>query len=138
MDIKALKKWIKGDEGFRTHPYFDSLNHVTIGWGRNLENGISEDEAQLMFDNDFRRTLHELSHEGWFIIAPLNVQDALINMNFNLGITKLLEFHHMIDALTKKDYKLAAQCALESLWASQIPHRAKEITDMMAGISNEE
>jgi lysozyme len=132
MDELSLKRWIKKDEALRTHPYLDSTGHVTIGWGRNLENGISEEEANILFENDYKRTVHELNHYSWFVQAPNNVQNALINMNFNLGIEKLLEFHDMIHFLSNKDYLQAGQAALNSLWAKQVHSRANEIEHLMS------
>ena len=125
--------WIKKDEGLRLDTYVDTNGHVTVGYGRNLENGITPDEAELMFQNDLKRTLDELEQHDWFNNAPQKVQDALINMNFNLGITKLLEFKEMIEALENKNYRAAAQAALNSLWAKQLPNRSKEIAVMMGG-----
>jgi lysozyme len=127
-----VKSWIKKCEGFREHPYMDTTGHVTIGWGRNLDNGISVDEAELMFDNDFLRTVKELEQFIWYINQPENVQDALINMNFNLGIEKLLEFHQLIHALIDKDYNAAAQACLNSKWAIQVGQRAKDIAVMIS------
>lgn len=131
MDVNELKKWIKGDEELKLHPYLDTTGHVTIGWGRNLENGISEDEAELMFENDFNRCIKELEQFSWYFSQPDPIKCALINMNFNLGITELLGFHQMIHALIDKNYEEVIKAALDSKWALQVPHRAQEITDMM-------
>ena len=67
-----------------------------MGWGSNLQNGIRLDEAELMFQNDLEQTVNELLQQPWYRSLPHKVQNALINMNFNLGITKLLEFKDMI------------------------------------------
>lgn len=131
MDVNDLKRWIKGDEGVKLHPYLDITGHVTIGWGRNLDNGISEDEAELMFENDFNRSVKELEQFSWYLNQPDSIKYALINMNFNLGITELLGFHQMIHALVDKNYEEAIKAALNSKWALQVPHRAQEITNMM-------
>ena len=52
-------------------------------------------------------------------------------MNFNLGIEKLSEFHEMIAALKEKNYNLAAESALSSLWAKQVGQRAIDIAAMI-------
>jgi len=132
MDESQLKEWIKQNERLKLHPYLDTTGHVTIGWGRNLDNGISKDEAQLMFENDFNRTLAELKQYSWYLTSPLNVRYTLINMNFNLGIEKLLTFKKMIHALINKNYKEAAKEALNSTWAKQVGERANQIADMMS------
>jgi lysozyme len=129
----SVQAWIKQDEGLKLHTYIDTNGHCTVGWGRNLENGIRLDEAELMFQNDLAQTVHELLQQPWYGSLPHNVQNALINMNFNLGITKLLEFKEMIAALENKNYPAAAKAALNSLWAKQVPNRAKEIAVMIGG-----
>ncbi len=130
---QSVQSWIKRDEGLKLEPYLDTTGHLTVGWGRNLQNGILLDEAELMFQNDLTQTVLELSRQSWYSSLPINVQNALINMNFNLGITKLLEFKEMIAALENKNYRAAAQAALNSLWAKQVPNRAKEIAVMIGG-----
>lgn len=112
--------------------YTDSVGKLTIGWGRELQdNGISQAEADFMFDNDFARCQKELAQYSWYLDQPQNVKDALMNMNFNLGITKLLEFKKMITALVNKDYTKAAMEALNSKWAKQVGQRAKDVALMI-------
>ena len=129
--MSDVKDWIKNCEGLRLHPYLDTVEKVTIAWGRNLENGISIDEAEFMFENDFNRTVKELSQYSWYLNQPQHVKDALINMNFNLGIHRLLGFKKMIMALIEKDYTTAAMEALDSKWAIQVGQRAKDIALMI-------
>ena len=129
--MQDLQQWIKNCEGLDLHTYVDTNGHVTVGWGRNLENGIRLDEAELMFQNDLKQTISELETLPWFSSQPQGVKNALINMNFNLGITKMLEFKDMITALEHKNYSAAAQSALNSLWAKQVHQRAKDIAVMI-------
>ena len=127
-----LKDWIKKNEAFRSHPYLDTVGKVTIGWGRNIDdNGITKEEADYLFDNDFDRCQRELSPYPWYVNQPQNVQYALMNMCFNLGIGRLLGFRKMIMALTAKDYTKAAMEALDSKWAKQVGDRAKQVALMM-------
>lgn len=112
--------------------YLDTVGKQTIGWGRNIEdNGISKEEADFMFDNDFARCQRELAPFPWYVNQPQNVQDALMNMCFNMGIGRLLGFKKMIVALTVKDYTKAAIEALDSKWAGQVGQRAKDVALMM-------
>jgi lysozyme len=52
-------------------------------------------------------------------------------MDFNLGITRLLKFVKMLEALEQHDYDTAAEEMLGSLWASQVGNRAIELSEMM-------
>jgi lysozyme len=126
-----VQLWIKKCEGLNLDSYIDTTGNLTVGWGRNLRNGISQDEAELMFQNDLKRTLNELEGCDWYLMQSQNVKDALINMNFNLGIHKLLGFKKMIAALAFQNYTLAAQEALDSLWAKQVGQRAKDVALMI-------
>lgn len=130
--MQDVQAWIKHCEALKLHTYIDTNGHVTVGWGRNLENGIRLDEAELMFQNDFKQTVEELEKCSWYINQPQGVKNALINMNFNLGITKLLEFKEMIHCLQINDYKGAARAALNSLWAKQVHQRAADIALMIS------
>ncbi len=126
-----LQQWIKGYEGLDLHSYVDTNGHVTVGWGRNLEDGISLDEAELMFQNDLKKTIDELEQKSWFTMQNPGVKNALINMNFNLGIEKLLEFKTMIHCLSARDFTGAALAALDSVWAKEVGQRAKDIAVMI-------
>lgn len=84
-----------------------------------------------MFDNDFARCQKELAQYSWYVDQPQNVKDALMNMNFNLGISRLLGFKKMITALVAKDYTKAAIEALNSKWSQQVGQRAKDVALMI-------
>jgi len=123
-----LEEWIAQQEGLRLFPYKCPADKLTIGYGRNLEQrGISADEARMMLKNDISLCQQELSAFSWYSEQPDHIQDALINMCFNLGLPCLLKFKKMIAALEKKNYTQAAIEALDSRWASQVGSRAKDI-----------
>ena len=47
--LQDLIEDLKRDEGFRSHPYRDTVGKLTIGYGRNLDDvGISEREAEQL------------------------------------------------------------------------------------------
>ncbi len=130
--MKNLKEWIKYHEALKLQLYLDTVGKQTIGYGRNIEdNGISKEEADIMFNNDFARCQSELAPYPWYTEQPKNVQNALMNMCFNLGITRLLGFKRMIKALEQKDYTKAALEALDSSWANQVGMRAKDVALMI-------
>lgn len=112
--------------------YLDTVGKQTIGWGHNIEdNGISKEEADFIFDNDFARCQRELAPFPWYVNQPENVQAALMNMCFNMGIGRLLGFKRMLSAINGKDYTKAAMEALDSKWAGQVGDRAKQVALMM-------
>ena len=58
-------------------------------------------------------------------------QDAMINMCFNLGMTRLLGFKKALARMAEANYEYAANEFLDSLWARQVGNRADEIADMI-------
>ena len=44
---------LKRDEGFRAKPYHDSEGKLTIGYGTLIEDGLSEEEAELLLNHRF-------------------------------------------------------------------------------------
>lgn len=130
--MSNLKEWLKKCEDFKSHPYLDTVGKVTIGYGRNIDdNGISEQEADIMLDNDIDAARKDLSPYPWYYEQPFGVQDALTNMCFNLGLPRLLTFRKMIAALVVKNYTHAAIEALDSKWADQVGERAKDVAVMI-------
>lgn len=126
------KDQLKRDEALRLKPYRCTSNKLTIGFARNLEDrGITEEEAEHMFENDINNCIRELSVFPWYSRSPLPIQECLINMCFNLGLPRLLLFKRMIEALRNKDYERAAIEALDSLWARQVGDRAKRLAAIM-------
>lgn len=132
MRQDELKRWIKSYEDFSNKPYICTAGKLTIGFGRNIQdNGISDIEAEFMFNNDMKRTEQDLLDCTWYVRAPAPVKDALFNMCFNLGLTRLLGFKKMIKAIVEGDYTNAAIEALDSKWATQVGERAKDIALMI-------
>jgi lysozyme len=133
MDRKRLKADLKRYEGFSTKLYTDSEGHLTIGYGRNLEDkGIDEREAEIMLDNDIAEA-HGYLIQNVSEFTFLNVvrQEVLVNMVFNLGINKFLGFKKMLAAIAGRDYEKAADEMLDSRWARQVGNRAEELAERM-------
>lgn len=128
----ALRDWIEHHEGLRQDLYQDTEGKYTIGIGRNLsDNGISIEEAHFLLENDIASCQRDLEKFSWYTSAPRGVQDALTNMCFNLGLTRLLGFKRMIAALKIGDYRKAACEALDSKWARQVGLRAYDVADVI-------
>lgn len=130
-----LIEQLKRHEGVRTHVYECPAGYLTIGVGRNIDPnggiGLSDDEIDYLLENDIRRCERELGRFSWFDDLDVVRQDALINMCFNLGFTRLLKFTGMLAAIAEGKYKLAAVEALDSLWAKQVKGRANDIAHML-------
>jgi len=118
MDVVSQ---LKAHEGFRSCPYRDSVGVLTVGYGINLENGITEREATLILEERVRRLRIRLPMVIKFFHRLSKARkDVLINMAFNLGIVGLLKFKKMLGAMEKENYQLAADEMLWSRWAIQV------------------
>ncbi|MCD8492154.1 MAG: hypothetical protein LRY51_09745 [Geovibrio sp.] len=79
-------------------PYKCPAGKLTLGYGRNIEeNGISDEEAVLLLKNDLTASERELSLCFlWFEKLNEVRREALINMVFNMGISRLKGFKKML------------------------------------------
>ena len=129
--MDELKNDLIADEGIRLKPYLCPAGKTTIGVGRNLDDvGITEAEAMTLLDDDIARVTAQLAKAlPW--LHGNNVQRAVGNMTFQMGLGGVLKFKKMLAALQVKDYTTARREALNSAWARQTPQRAKRVTDLM-------
>ncbi len=130
--IQDLIEDLKRDEGFRSHPYKDTVGKLTIGYGRNLDDvGISEKEAAALLNHDIGTAIQEVNHAfPWVQEAPLAIKRGLYNMCFNLGISRLSGFVRMLASLEARSYRDAADHAMDSKWATQVGARAERIAEL--------
>ena len=134
-----LLNQLRRHEGLRLDPYKCSEGYLTIGYGRNIEtNGISEAEAEFMLMNDLLACESELKDEGWYNQLDETRRAVVLNMAFNLGKPKLMQFKKFIGALSDDDYETASKEMVTgsdgvspSKWASQVGSRAYELADQM-------
>jgi lysozyme len=120
-------------EGLRLKPYRDTSGKLTLGVGRNLEDvGITREEALLLLDNDIARVRHEVERAfAWFSRLNPARRDVVLNMVFNLGLSRFRRFRKVIAAIKARDWEQAAREMLASLWARQVGRRARELAEMM-------
>jgi lysozyme len=120
-------------EGIMTIPYRCTAGKLTVGVGRNLDDvGITRDEAVYLLRNDIARVKLELE-----VVVPTFLelshgrQNVLIDMCFNLGLSRFILFKKMIAAVIAGDFSTAADEMLASKWAEQVGKRATTLAMMM-------
>ena len=109
------------------HVYKCSEGHETLGVGRNLNaNGISEDEAMYMLENDIKRVQEELDrHWGAWRTVPEPARIIVLSMTFQLGITGFMGFRRTRALMEMGLWLKASEEMLDSRWAkTQTPNRA--------------
>jgi len=122
---------LKHQEGFRSHPYRDTRGILTIGYGTNIDQGVSEPEAQLLLQSRVQSTETALYTEGWYQTLSDVRKAAILSMAYQLGMNGFSKFKATIAALEKGDFATAAYQMMSSLWARQTPDRAQEVSDMV-------
>tara|TARA_R110002012_G_scaffold11497_5_gene51866 strand:- start:203 stop:631 length:429 start_codon:yes stop_codon:yes gene_type:complete len=135
--MEKLIKMLKRHEGTETHAYECSEGKITVGVGRNIDQqggmGLSEDEIDYLLQNDIERVIKELATEyEWFNSLDDVRKDAIVDISFNLGQTRLRLFKRALAAMDAANYKEAATEFLDSKWAKQVGGRALELTDMIS------
>tara|TARA_R110002020_G_scaffold292877_1_gene508306 strand:- start:633 stop:1076 length:444 start_codon:yes stop_codon:yes gene_type:complete len=142
-DIESIKL----DEGFEPKPYKCTADKLTIGYGLNLEEGITKEEAEeilkLRLDANYKQLMcceHGSVLDKIYYKKPYPHYCALINilsnMQYNLGLNGLLKFKNMWKAIEAHDFKAAALEMKDSKWYNQVGARAKRLVARMDALGN--
>lgn len=150
INMPALRAELIRDEGLRLQPYKCTAGKLTTGVGRNLDGNpltlnerfiighsgrtrpITKEQAIFLLDNDIKKVMGELDVKlPWWKDLDGVRRRALINMVFNLGITKLLTFKNTLRCIQTGAWESAAVCMLDSLWAMQVGKRANRLAKMV-------
>jgi lysozyme len=131
--MTQLIEQLKRHEGLKLKPYKCTADKLTIGIGRNLEDvGISEQEAEMLLLNDIERAGRLLKDKFPWTMELDEVRfAALINFTFNVGIGTVSKFVNAMALLKAGNYDTAADEFLQSRWASQVGHRALEVSEQI-------
>lgn len=133
MNREDLKAMLVRQEGLRLTPYNDSLGVLTIGVGRNLRDvGISKAEAMILLESDIARAEDDAYQNfPWFDSLDNARQVVVLNMIFNLGLSRFSLFTKTIQYIAAKKYREASEEMLKSGWAKQVGQRAIELSMIM-------
>jgi lysozyme len=139
--MEKLLEMLKRHEGEvktngRHVAYKCSAGYWTLGVGRNVDPqgglGLSDDEVDYLLQNDIERVIKELSTEyRWFNSLDDVRKDAMIDISFNLGATRLRGFKRALAAMEVADYKTAAKEFLDSKWSRDVKGRSHELAHMI-------
>ena len=133
---ERLIKQLKLHEGVKPYVYKDHLGYETIGVGRCLVEGIgmglSDEEIDYLLANDIKRVMAELLYAyPWFDDLDEVRREAMINLSFNLGATRLQKFVKALEHMNMARYDEAADEFMDSLWSKQVGQRAVDVCHMI-------
>ncbi len=144
MNLEALLKQLKTEEGFRAFIYDDLTGlpikrgytckgNPTIGYGWNCASSpISEAEATMILGNRIVFAAKDAASlvPNWVTLDDVR-QDTLIDMAFNLGRGGLAAFRKMLTAVNDGQYEVAANEMKDSAWYTQVGRRAQVLEAQM-------
>lgn len=147
MDTDKLIIELERDESFRPYLYDDSTgenvrkgNHlfgnptVGIGWCPST-NPCSHELAVLICKYQVNDIWTELLRDlPWLESHPDNIQRAVCNMAFNLGVVEFLKFTTFLNLLKNHKYQEAAEDLKTTLWARQVKSRATRIENLINAV----
>ena len=149
MDLHLAKLWIKRWEGVRTSCYKDAKGIPTIGVGFNLT-CHGADQSILALGLDYNEVLNgsctlndgqidqllEASIQLAGAVArnlvpnfdqlPANQQLVMTDLAFNMGQSRLAQFHNTLNSIRKQDWLSASTNLQQSSWFHQVgpaPHQ---------------
>jgi hypothetical protein len=97
---------------------------------------LSDTEIRSLFDSDLNIAItNAKKFVPNFNTLPLQVQHAIVNMTFNLGINRLMKFKDLRQSLASRDFNKASKDMLNSKWASQVKGRAVELSNMVRSVA---
>lgn len=122
------------DEGLRFKPYKCTAGKLTIGYGHNLDDlGISQRVADLLLEEDAEIAdtacykIFGEQYENW----SENRRLGWLNLAFNLGHGRLLQFRNTIRAARIEDWQEVEKGLRASLWLKQVGARAERVIKMV-------
>lgn len=118
-------------EGFRAHAYHDSRGFLTIGYGFDIDAGISQYAASKLLQAQVSEAETACQSYVWYQAADPVRQSVLVELTFNMGLEKLLEFQHMLDACASKDWTSAGQQLQNSAWFGEVGERGPELVALL-------
>lgn len=134
-DQEAIER-IKRHEGYKAQLYRDPLNYniITGGYGHNFQELMSPKLAELILQYDVEiakdslkqifkyEALNRLSYRKYWV---------LVELAFQLGITKFSKFVNFIAAINKGFCREAAEHLRDSKYYKQVPTRVEELAEIL-------
>lgn len=140
-DLAALDRQLTADEGRKNYLYDDAtgkritkgttvIGHPTWGLGFNCDAvGFTDAAIDAQFEDVRTSVINEVFNAlPWTPLLPAGPLRALIDIAYNAGIDGLLGFHHLLDALQRRDFVAASKEVVNSKLA---PGRAQRLAALM-------
>lgn len=131
-DVRAA---LERDEGRVPYVYQDSEGYWTIGVGHLVDKRVGgrlpEHIIEALLEHDIEQAVAEARVFWWFEGLSDARKAVVVNMLFNLGLSKFRGFKRTIAAIERGDFEEAAREMLDSRWAVQVGQRAVRLAQQM-------
>ena len=137
---ETLVEDIKKEEGYRSSVYLDTLQKPTIGYGFLIDTlELQEDICQLILMRKLEKLIKSIKFNfKWFDDMPDKVQDVIINMCYQLGVSGVSKFKKTIQFMKNQQWDRASVEMLDSKWArEQTPQRAKRLSEIVKSVEED-
>lgn len=106
---------LKTEEGFRARAYRDTAGHTTIGYGWNIDAGITQRAAAALLQAQLEELHDTLMTYSWYAGLDPARQGVCLDIAINDGLHGLLAFPNMIAALGRHDWTVAqSECHVQN------------------------
>lgn len=136
--IEALLADLEREEGWRPHVYQDTLGYWTLGFGFLVHpgkgDGLPREVGEFWLRHKVTAILEDFPNR-WppYAFQPEDVQRALIQMAYQLGVEGVLGFKLMLTALERGDRETAAENVIASKLHQQTPARCERVARLIRG-----
>jgi len=134
-----IENIIEREEGFRPYPYLCSEGFVTIGYGTKLHKSkgmspsgftlkLTKSSAYSLLEDEIKRlklSIATTSRGEAFSYLSTERKAIILSMAYQLGVTGMLHFVNMWDAIESSNFTKASEEMLDSKWAKQTQGRAE-------------
>lgn len=129
---------LKLDEGWRPAVYEDTRGVLTLGYGFNVDPNHGGEIPRPVADFWVTWKLEQITSaltERWpsFSAQPVDVQEALKEAAYQLGVDGLLGFRLALAALERGDRATAADEFVQSGWHEQTKARCERVAGRIRG-----
>ena len=114
--IDTVLPRLKVEEGFRSALYRDTRGFQTIGYGFNVDAGLTEYAASGLLQAQVEELHRALLVYQWYGVLDPVRQSACLDIAFNTGLHGFVNgFPHLIGALSRSDWITAeSECAVSN------------------------
>lgn len=108
---------LKQEEGFRSKSYHDTVGKLSIGYGFNVDAGLTEYAASALLTAQAEELHRALLTYKWYGALDDARQSVCIDIAFNEGLYSFANnWPHLIQALTVEDWAGAqAECHTKTI-----------------------